>query len=270
VRFGVNPDGPVDHAVDVLRVTTPAGKLRGVVFNYACHATTLGATYYNINGDWPAYAAQQLERENPGAAAMCTIGCGADANPEPRGKREQSEAHGKTMAAEVARIVSGELTPIASAPSAAFGFADLPFELPTAGQLKAQASDKHPPTARRAANMLATLESGGKLPASYPDPVQVWRFSDELTMLFLGGEVVVDYALRLKRETHSKHVWATAYANDVFAYVASERVRKEGGYEVDMSMVLYNRPGPWAAGTEEILVRRVHELVKAATEQANH
>jgi hypothetical protein len=195
---------------------------------------------------------------------MCTIGCGADANPEPRGKREQSEAHGKTMAAEVTRVIGTELRPLPDAPRAALGVADLPFELPTAEQLKAQLADKHPPTARRAAAMLATLEQDGKLPATYPDPIQVWRFGDPLTMVFLGGEVVVDYALRLKREIPSKHVWCTAYANDVFAYVASERVRKQGGYEVDMSMVLYNRPGPWAAGTEELLVRRVHEVVKQA------
>src|SRR5690606_12649545 len=81
-------------------------------------------------------------------------------------------------------------------------------------------------------------------------------------MVFLGGEVVVDYAHRLKKEIDSGHVWVTAYANDVFGYVASDRVRSEGGYEVDHSMIFYNLPGRWSSGTEDLLVRRVHEVLK--------
>ncbi len=93
----------------------------------------------------------------------------------------------------------------------------------------------------------------------------MWRFGDQLTMVFLGGEVVVDYALRLKKELGSGPVWVSGYCNDLFAYVASERVRREGGYEVDGSMIYYNQPGPWAEGTEELLVRRILELALAHT-----
>jgi hypothetical protein len=264
--FGVNANGPTDHTVDVLRVVSPAdGKLRGLVFNYACHATTLGGDYYRINGDWPAFAAAQIEADNAGATALAVIGCGADANPEPRGKAEQAKAHGKAMGDEVERVIAGsQLTPITAAPSAAFGQAELSFDTPSVDQLKARLNDPLVQAARQAKEMLATLEKGEKLPSSYPVPVQAWRFGDDLTMVFLGGEVVVDYAIRLKREIASKHVWVTAYANDVMGYIPSERVRREGGYEVDTNMVLYDRPGPWASGTEEKVVARVHEVVAQA------
>ncbi len=33
--FGVQPEGPVDHRVNVLKITSPSGDLRGTVFNYA-------------------------------------------------------------------------------------------------------------------------------------------------------------------------------------------------------------------------------------------
>jgi hypothetical protein len=266
VGFGVNPNGPTDHAVDVLRIASPdGGKIRGVVFNYACHATTLGGDYYRINGDWPAIAAQQIEADNAGATALAVIGCGADANPEPRGKAEQAKAHGKALGGEVERVIAaGQLTALTAAPRPAFGHAELSFDLPTADQLKARLNDPLVQAARQAKVMLATMEKGERLPSTYAVPVQAWRFGDELTMVFLGGEVVVDYAIRLKREIGSKHVWVTAYANDVMGYVASERVRREGGYEVDTSMVLYNQPGPWVTGTEEKLVARVHEIVAQA------
>src|SRR5690606_6324360 len=119
-----------------------------------------------------------------------------------------------------------------------------------------------------AETMLATQERMGRLPETYPMPIQVWRFGKEFTMVFLGGEVVVDYAHRIKRELLARDensadpaktkapVWVTAYANDIFGYVASERVRSEGGYEVDSSMIYYNQPGRWSTGTEEVVMRR--------------
>ena len=99
-------------------------------------------------------------------------------------------------------------------------------------------------------------------------PIQVWRFGDELSMVFLGGEVVVDYALRAKQELDADNVWVTAYANDVFAYVASERMRAEGGYEVDRSMEYYGRAGRWDSGTEDIILRRIHDLHDSDTPQS--
>lgn len=265
VGFGVVPEGAVDHTVGVLKVTGADGSVRGVVFNYACHATTLEGNYYRVNGDWPEYAARDLEEANPGLVALCTIGCGADANPEPRGgprAREHAEAHGREIAAEVGRVLGQSLAPVMAAPVASFGFAGLPFDRPTREQLEAKLKDKSPQVARHAANMLAIWERMGRLPETYPMPIETWKFGGDLTMVFLGGEVVIDYATRLKKEIDTKFLWATAYANDVFAYVASDRVRHEGGYEADYSMIYYNQPGPWAEGTEDLLVRRIEEVLK--------
>jgi hypothetical protein len=54
-----------------------------------------------------------------------------------------------------------------------------------------------------------------------------------------------------------------AYANDVMAYIPSERVLQEGGYEADSSMIFYGQPTRWAPGLEGIIVAKVHELVDA-------
>ena len=61
-------------------------------------------------------------------------------------------------------------------------------------------------------------------------------------MVFLAGEVVADYGLRLKRELDPARLWVNAYSNDVAFYVASKRLIPEGGYEVDRSMVFYGQP----------------------------
>src|SRR5579883_1458761 len=64
--------GPVDHDVPVLAVRDPGGRLLGVVFGYACHATTLA--YQKWCGDYPGFAAGELEAAHPGAVAMFFAG----------------------------------------------------------------------------------------------------------------------------------------------------------------------------------------------------
>ena len=54
----------------------------------------------------------------------------------------------------------------------------------------------------------------------------------------------------------------TAYANDVIAYIPSERVLKEGGYEADSSQIYYGHPTKWAPGLEDRIVEAVRQAVK--------
>lgn len=266
--FGVQPDGPVDHSVPILRVTDPDGQLRGVVYNYACHGTTLSGSHNRINGDWSGFTSENLEAKHPGIVALSTIGCGADANPEPRGTLENAVAHGKTLAAEVDRLINQPLRELRATITAKSDHAALSFELPTIEEVR-ERMDQGTPQARRHAERLDQVyRDEGRLPATYPVPIQAWRFGDELTMIFLGGEVVVDYALRLKRDLADENLWVTAYANDVLGYVASERMRTEGGYEFDSSAIYYGLPGPWAAGTEDNLIEQIQDMLAGSKPQS--
>lgn len=266
--FGVQKNGPTDPSLPILKVTTPDDRLLGVVFNYACHCTTLGPNFNKVCGDWAGFAQETIEQTHPGAVAICTIGCGADANPEPRGELDMAEAHGRAIAGEVERLLASQLRQLNTQPITTFGMAGLAIDRPSTVEITRRllASDVH--QKRHAQEMEAITKRMGRMPESYPCPVQVWRFGNQLTMVFLGGEVVVDYALRLKKELKADSVWVTAYANDVFGYVASERMREEGGYEVDASMIYYNIPGRWSAGAETALVRRVHELAGTSRRDA--
>jgi neutral ceramidase len=108
--------------------------------------------------------------------------------------------------------------------------------------------------------MRAEIARHGRLPAAHLEPVQVWQLGG-LMLVTLGGEVVVDYAHRLAREYPDRSLWVAGYSNDVFAYVPSARVLKEGGYEGADAMIYYGRPGPFADGVEELIVGEVRRLV---------
>jgi hypothetical protein len=69
------PDGPVDHEVPVLRVEDSKGKLRALLFGYACHNTTLALQQFC--GDYAGYAQEYLQDAHPGVTALFLMGAAA-------------------------------------------------------------------------------------------------------------------------------------------------------------------------------------------------
>lgn len=253
--------GPMDHEVPVLRVLSADGsQLRGVVFGYACHNTVLG--FYQWCGDYAGFAQLYLEERHPGATALFFSGCGADQNPLPRRKVELAEQYGRMLALSVDKVVASEMTPVNGAVSTRFREIPLAFSvIPSRDELlkTAESTDRYQRT--RAKLFLKDIDAGKPLSPTYPYPVQVWKLGG-VTWVALGGEVVVDYSLRLKRELGQGTTWVTGYANDVMAYIPSERVLTEGGYEGDTSMIVYMQPSKWKTGLEDQIVKTVHELAK--------
>ncbi len=260
VLTGKRLKGPVDHSVPVLRVSGLDGKLLAIVFGYACHNTTLD--FYQWCGDYAGFAQEDLEREHPGAMAMFFAGCGADANPIPRRSLNLCLNYGRQLAAAVDRVLTGRMRPLDPLLEIRFSQIDLPLaQAPTRQELAAKTEDKTEYIRRWARRMLAQTDRGEKFIEKYPYPVQVWRLGGRQLWIALGGEVVVDYALRLKRELGDS-IWVTAYANDVMAYIPSLRILREGGYEGATSMMAYGMPSKWAPPVEELIVGEVKRLVR--------
>ncbi|HWQ56162.1 MAG TPA: neutral/alkaline non-lysosomal ceramidase N-terminal domain-containing protein [Bryobacteraceae bacterium] len=252
--------GPVDHDVPVLRVRDAVGTLRAVVVGYACHATALSD--YQIGGDWPGYAQEEIEKAHPGATALFVQGCGADSNPLPRNTVELAQRYGRVLAAAVQEVLGARMKPLSGPLETAFERVDLPLQKPpTRAELEARRAAGD----RSAERLLKVLERDGKLIDRYPYPVQVWRFGRGLKFVALGGEVVADYALRLKARHGWDDTWVAGYSNDIFAYIPSARVLKEGGYEAGGAMIGENFPAPWDSGVEEIIVDKVNEMVESTS-----
>lgn len=253
--------GPVDHRVPVLAARGKDGALVGLVFGYACHATTL--SFDKWCADYPGYACEALEKAHPGAVCAFMAGCGADQNPLPRRTVALARGYGEELAKSVSTALANPGRAMPERLAVAMKTVPLPLENPPAREeLEKQVAGRDKYIAARARNLLADLGAGRPLPVEYPFPVQAWRVGD-LSLVFLGGEVVVDYSLRLAREIPGPS-WVASYSNDVMAYIPSRRVLKEGGYEGATSMIYYGLPAPWREGAEEALVGAVRERVGQA------
>ena len=261
--FGEVPEGPVDQRVPLLAAHNADGELVALLVNYACHCTTEGSDFNRISGDWAGVAADMLEAEFPGAVALVAIGCGADANPSPRGTHEQGKVHGRVLADEVIRLLtSTRLKRINPEVTCQLDRIDLPLtQIPDRAALEAQA-EQGGVTASRARYFLELLNAGKPMPQTVPDyTIQTWCFGQDLAMVFLAGEVVVDYAIRLNEMLDGPRLWINAYSNDVPCYIASARILREGGYETDSSMLYYRRSGRLAPQTEDLICDTVQRLL---------
>lgn len=251
--------GPVDYDVPVLIVRKPEGPVRAIVFSYACHATVLSASQWC--GDYPGYAMSELQASFPQATALFVAGCGADQNPLPRRAQALAEGYGKELAQAVRSAVNGVQQPIEGRLVTALQHIDLSFaEVPTPQELQKHAEGKDAIRRRWARLLQKQLDAKRPLPTSYAYPVQVWQLGSGPILVALGGEVVVEYALRLKRELGPDRTWIAGYCNDVMGYIPSERVLGEGRYEGAGAMIVYGRPGPWKPGLENAIVKKVREL----------
>lgn len=260
-----NPWGPVDHSVPILKVSGLDGRIRAVLFGYACHNTTLNG--YQINGDYAGYAQRYLEDDLPGTTAMFIAGCGGDQNPTPRRTIALAEQHGRTLANAVHAALDAARLPLTPRLACRLAYVSLSYKTPPSRtELTARLSSRAYFEADHARLLLDRLDRDGALPATYPCPVQVVAVGPGLLLVALGGEVVVDYSLRLKRELAGPHVWVAGYSNDVFTYIPSERILAEGGYEGDRCMryteTMGLHPGPWEPGLEDAIVAKVHALAR--------
>ncbi|MCD2422473.1 hypothetical protein LQ567_06840 [Niabella pedocola] len=257
-------DGPVDLALPILKITDPGGALKAVFLNYACHGTTLGGEEHKIHGDWIAEAHRVIEARHPGATALIALGCAGDANPAPRGSRENMQQHGKEIADNIDKLLTAQLQPLYTPPSGTMQWIQLPFsKVPSAAELVEWTKD---PSVKGyyARLALERLERGEAIPAVVDYPFQVWNFDNKMAMVNLAGEVVVDYSIRLKDRYGAERLWVNAYANDVPSYIASRRVIGEGGYEPESSMYWYNKPSPFVPEVEDMIVNAVGEAMPAS------
>lgn len=264
-----NDEGVTDNTVPVMRVTTPDGKVKGILFGYPCHNTTLA--FYQYCGDYAGFAQYNIEEAIPGATAMFVMGCGGDQNPYPRhgpNGLNYCKQHGRELADAVLTSLKGPQLSVNEGLKVARTDVSLKLEpLPPVDKLKKQAEAGEETIYSRKANyLLEQLEQKGSIELTQNCPLNVARFGNDLLFVFVSGETVLDYARRCQFEFGGQMVWVAGYNNDVFAYLPSQRVLIEGGYEGRTGIVHQLTPTPFLPEVEETVFSGIRKIVGEVTQ----
>lgn len=262
-------NGPSDHAVPVLAVYNPDGMLKAILCGYACHNTALAINEWC--GDYSGYAQIALEKSHPGAQAMFFMGCGGDQNALPRREFRLAERYGNMLASAVEEVL---LAPPQKLPPTLVTKMEMVTlhlgDSLTEAELKKFQANATAMTRRWATRLLADKQAGKNFIREYPYPMQAWNFGGKQLLLTLGGEPVVDYALKFKKDFGAQ-TWVAGYCNDVMTYIPSLRVLHEDipplanprwGYEGCQAFTVYGLPAQrWAEDVEDLISQAAGRLV---------
>jgi hypothetical protein len=260
--FGMDPKGPVDQTVPVLRVLGPGGKVRGVLFGLSCHPSVLTYEFFMISGDYAGIAQAAWEKAHPGATGMFMQLCGGDQNTYPRRKVELVEKYGLELATEVARVTEGPMKTVHGPLKIAMLTTELPFAPFSLEQYEKQAKDPDELVRTHAERLLRQYQSGQAPLPGLPYTMQAIQFGKDLTLLAMNGEVVVDYCLRVKKEYGAEGMIVAGYSNARPCYIPSLRVLKEGGYEARDNILMGSLPNLFSDQVEDTVFAGIRELMK--------
>lgn len=261
VILGTNASGPADRTVPVLRVDTPDSELLAVVFGAGSHCTTLTGGNLQISGDYAGIAQGLLEERLPGVQAMFMTGCAGDANPYPRGTLELAQRHGSDLAVAVGGVLADQLAPVRGPLRTEFRTVELPLQRHTREQIEAMQAGARSYRRFFTEGALGRLDQGESLLQTYTAPFALWQFGQDLTLVAYSGETVVDYVRLAQARLGPLKLWVSGYNNDVFGYLPTARVLREGGYE---TRGLYVDYGLFRPSVQDVVMDAIVEMARAA------
>lgn len=251
--------GPNDYAVPVIRIVDARGKLKTIVFGYACHPTVLDL--YQWSGDYAGFAQLELERAHPGVMALFFQGAAGDQNPLPRRTVPLARQYGRELAAAVERVLDEPMRNLTAQLRTAYSEIELPLSAPpTEAELTKTIQENEGYVKRWATRMLAETKQGKPFLRSYPYPLQIWKLGSQ-SILSFGGELVIQYALDCKRR-FGQDIFVMGYSNDVMGYIPSATILQEGGYEGASSQMVYGLPSIWAPEIPNLIDQEITRLAE--------
>jgi len=214
VRLGANPLGPIDDAVQIVRIDTAVGRPMAVMIHYACHGTSLGGRNSKISGEWMGRMQEFVEKQFPGLGAIYIQGAAGNVNPRVvgglDGNRDDIEttwALGEEIGREVVRVYR-TLSPE-------------PWNTP---RIQIETVDILLPRQYRELfdNFAATVVEA---------PTSAVRIGDLMWTTF-PGEMFSNIGKQVKAASPAAYAHIMGYTNGYIGYFPERDAYAEGGYEV--------------------------------------
>lgn len=261
----------MDEDLQLFKFVDRNDKIRGLLYNYACHPTSLGSDNYYISADFPGVVRRILEEKNKGMTAIFLQGCGADIKPyvTDNGEKfknctyEELEAGGESLANDIQKCIDGAgWRKIDAALKTGFSLVKLYTEVWNESEWMSVLNGPNEPEYRKRAIRKKLEDMKVKKPGNYlPYYISYLRLDDQTCMICLECEVVSDIGKEIKR-LFCEDVIVLGYSNSIACYIPTKKVLQQGGYERD-SFMSASLAGPFVPEIEDIIVGRSALMVNS-------
>ena len=216
VSLGLNPDGPVDRRVNLIRLERPDGRLIALIANYAMHGTVMSGQNLKISGDGPGTVTTYLE-EKLGGTVLFVNGAAGNIAPIYSVYPNPQSGHLSQF-----RVLLGDRI-LAAVASMAPGTGDVTMRhaeqiVDTAGRDGLE----WPPD-------LAAYATRGERPVVRL-PIRFVRIND-MVIWSAPVEMFCEIAMDIRERSPFAHTFYFGYTNGWFGYLPTAKAFEEGGYE---------------------------------------
>ena len=215
ISLGLNPDGPVDRQVNLIRVQRRDGSPVALVLNYAMHGTVMSGQNLRISGDAPGVVAAYVE-EQLGGTVLYINGAAGNIAPIYSVYADPSSGHLSQF-----RVLLGDRV-IAAARS-------MP---PGTDRVVIRHAQQTVETPRRAdlvwPDEMAAYATGDRQRIRLP--IRFLAIND--TVIWSAPvEMFCEIAMAIRERSPFKQTFYFGYTNGWFGYLPTAKGFEEGGYE---------------------------------------
>ncbi len=219
VSLGLNPDGPADRQIGLIRLERLDGAPIALIANYAMHGTALGPQNKLISGDAPGTVAAYVE-EKLGVPMLFINGAAGNMAPIYTVQENFQAAHITEFNVLLGDRILAANRSIATA---------------TTG-VRLRPGEKIVETPRRkdfgwTAEIGDYLKASGNEPGVIRLPVRFLIINDDLALWSAPVELFCEIAIDVRNRSPYHHTFYFGYSNGWLGYLATRRAFSEGGYE---------------------------------------
>ncbi|WP_414662993.1 neutral/alkaline non-lysosomal ceramidase N-terminal domain-containing protein [Horticoccus sp. 23ND18S-11] len=217
ISLGLNPDGPTDRQIGLIRLERPDGSPMGLIANYAMHGTVLAGSMLQISGDGPGVVAAYVE-EKLGAPTLYVNGAAGNLAPIYTVQDLPRSHIGEFRVLLGDKILEANRAMGAAGDDVNLWVGETWVETPRRKDLGWSDELK----------AFAAKSQGGTDLVRIP--VRVARIND--TVLWASPvELFCEIALNVRRDSPFRHNFYFGYANGWLGYLPTAQAFRDGGYE---------------------------------------
>lgn len=236
---GMNPDGPVDRRIGLMRLDKEDGTPLALIANYAMHGTVLGPLNMEISADAPGIVAEYVE-EKTGVPLLFINGAAGNLAPIYSVYPNAKAGHlGQFRVLLGDKILEANKKIISTTGTVTLFTGAAIVQTPRKSSLTAWPSDlvKYNRTTKEGINMVQL-------------PVRFLKINEELAIWSAPLELFCEIASGIRERSPFPYTFFYGYTNGWLGYLATEKEWPRAGYEVE-------RVSPFTISVEKDLTQAV-------------